>query len=385
VASRSRVIYIAHTGIEYSETFLSQTLQSFSERFDVCFLSGAKTRKSPDVCPTYLLGFDHLNLIERVYLRLVKCFSSGVTAEWEVRSRKAIRRVRPFLRKGDFVFIEYGVSAVLLRPLIEKMGLKVHFTLHGYDASALLNHDFYRTELKRVFELCEYCFVPSHHVRRRLAVDLGVYDKFVVLPCNPDPSVGESKQAAVKNKIVALGRLSEKKSPFALIEAMRLIVSEVPDARLYLIGDGPLYGEIRKRIVDLGLELSVELMGALPHELALIHLKEAHIFLHHAVTSLNGDQEGLPVAIMEALMLKKPIISTIHSGIPEVLVHGENGWLVQEHDFEGMARFAVELLLGNLSLSSSTYEPLSRVQVISDLVDAACNGLRDDIFLGGKR
>jgi len=66
-------------------------------------------------------------------------------------------------------------------------------------------------------------------------------------------------------------------------------------------------------------------------------MDEAHAFLHHSVTAANGDTEGMPNAIMEAMAMELPVISTYHSGIPELVEDGVNGYLVQEKDVEAYA------------------------------------------------
>jgi len=66
-------------------------------------------------------------------------------------------------------------------------------------------------------------------------------------------------------------------------------------------------------------------------------MSEANIFVHHSVTGPSGDMEGIPNAIMEAMGMELPVLSSIHSGIPELVENGENGFLVQEFDVESYA------------------------------------------------
>ena len=78
-------------------------------------------------------------------------------------------------------------------------------------------------------------------------------------------------------------------------------------------------------------------------------MKQADVFVHHSITSSNGDQEGIPTALMEAMAMELPVISTIHSGIPELVQNGVNGYLVQEKDINTYAKKMSEALkLGKL-------------------------------------
>ena len=112
---------------------------------------------------------------------------------------------------------------------------------------------------------------------------------------------------------------------------------------LTIIGDGPLRADVAQIVKDLDLSNKVRLLGRQPHELVLQEIQRAHIYVQHSVTAPDGDEEGLPVSITEALAAGLPVVSTIHSGIPEVVRHGENGYLVNEGDIEMMATFMSKL------------------------------------------
>ena len=77
--------------------------------------------------------------------------------------------------------------------------------------------------------------------------------------------------------------------------------------------------------------------------------RDAHVFVAPSVTGKNGDQEGIPVGLMEALAQGMPVISTLHGGIPELIQHGQSGFLVPERDVEELAA-TLELLLSNPQL-----------------------------------
>ena len=86
------------------------------------------------------------------------------------------------------------------------------------------------------------------------------------------------------------------------------------------------------------IEDKVRLHGAQTHDFVIGLMKEADIFIQHSITvQETGDEEGLPVAILEAMALGLPVVSTYHAGIPEAVVNGSNGFLVEEGDVEGMA------------------------------------------------
>jgi len=94
-------------------------------------------------------------------------------------------------------------------------------------------------------------------------------------------------------------------------------------------------------LVDSG---NLNFTGAVDHKRALGLLQQAKVFVQHSVTSGTGDQEGLPNSIVEAMRNGKPVVSTIHSGIPEIVEDGKSGFLVQEHDYHSFADFMIRLI-----------------------------------------
>ena len=110
-----------------------------------------------------------------------------------------------------------------------------------------------------------------------------------------------------------------------------------------MVGDGPLFEQARQLIAELDLGDTVNLLGHQSHDNVIAEYKKAHIYVQHSVVAPDGDEEGLPVSITEALAAGLPVVSTRHSGIPEAVRHGETGYLVEEHDVDGMAEHIARL------------------------------------------
>ena len=146
-------------------------------------------------------------------------------------------------------------------------------------------------------------------------------------------------------KFLFVGRLIKKKGPRELVMAfarLRQLAPEI-DAELSLCGAGSLESELRRDIERLGLQQTVQLRGAVPNAQVREAMMQAHIMVQHSVETDSGDMEGLPVSLTEAAASGLPIIATRHSGIPEIVQDGVNGFLVEEHDVEAMAARMIEL------------------------------------------
>src|SRR5439155_17216983 len=109
------------------------------------------------------------------------------------------------------------------------------------------------------------------------------------------------------------------------------------DWRYHIIGDGPLRTSLERLAAELGLAQRVTFSGSLPHCEVKRQLRSAHLFLLPSVTASDGDMEGIPVALMEAMAAGLIAVSTYHSGIPELIEDGATGFLAPERDTEALA------------------------------------------------
>ncbi|WP_227271316.1 glycosyltransferase [Roseobacter weihaiensis] len=139
-------------------------------------------------------------------------------------------------------------------------------------------------------------------------------------------------------RLLSVSRLVEKKGLSVAIEALALMRDSHPDVdwRYDIGGDGPLEAALKAQVARAGLQDRIRFLGALSHEETLRRISEADVLLVPSVTAADGDQEGIPVTLMEAMALGTPVCTTRHSGIPELVTHGETGVLSDEGDAAGL-------------------------------------------------
>ena len=131
------------------------------------------------------------------------------------------------------------------------------------------------------------------------------------------------------------------------------------DFDVQAIGDGPEEGELRAAVADAGLGDVVTFHGSKPHDFVLKLMTEADCLALPSVTAADGDQEGIPVTLMEAMAARLPVVSTYHSGIPELVSDNETGLLVPERDAAALAD-AIERLMIDPSLGERLAENAHR-------------------------
>ena len=120
------------------------------------------------------------------------------------------------------------------------------------------------------------------------------------------------------------------------IRAIARLISSGRRVSYSVVGDGELRSDLEQLIKDLGIESEVLLLGRRNHEEVLRLILDAHVLVAPSVTAANGDQEGIPNVLKEAMASGLPVLSTQHSGIPELVQNGISGFLVPERDVDAL-------------------------------------------------
>lgn len=163
--------------------------------------------------------------------------------------------------------------------------------------------------------------------------------------------------------LVSVARLVEKKGIEYAIRALAHVISECPNIQYRIIGDGPLQSSLERLVADLRLGSHVTFAGIKTSDQVADELRRAHVLLAPSVTSRSGDMEGIPTVLMEAMATGMPVISTRHSGIPELVEDGVSGRLVDERDVDGLANAIRDLVRDTAkwrSMGDAGHEKVSR-------------------------
>lgn len=145
-------------------------------------------------------------------------------------------------------------------------------------------------------------------------------------------------------RLLSIARLVEKKGIGYGLEALAHLRKQGHDVHYTVVGDGPLRDELEKRAAELGVSEAFDITGWAGRDEVAHRLREADVFLTPSVTAASGDEEGIPVVLMEAMACGVPVIATRHAGIPELVRDGHSGLLVEERDAEGLAAAVSRML-----------------------------------------
>jgi glycosyltransferase involved in cell wall biosynthesis len=217
-------------------------------------------------------------------------------------------------------------------------GTPFSFTVHGpeeFDAPRSLG-------LREKIRRCAFVAAVSSFGRSQLYrhADLGDWHKIKVVHCGLDRLFLDAEPPAMISggRLVCVGRLCEQKGQIVLLRAIRRVLDAGHACSLILAGDGELRGEILREITALSLESTVAITGWISSSAVRDEILAARGLV------LPSFAEGLPVVLMEAMALGKPVLTTYVAGIPELVEHGRSGWLVPAGDVDALAAALVELL-----------------------------------------
>ena len=237
------------------------------------------------------------------------------------------------LERIDHLHAHFGTNPAEIAMLAYELGGPTYsFTVHGpeeFDSPQALGlgekgrraafvvgvSSFGRSQLFR--------WLPQDHWHKVEVVHCGLDQDF--LGATPTPQVGAPR-------LVCVGRLCEQKGQLLLLEATRRLLDAGVPIELVLAGDGEMRAEVERTIDALAIRASVRITGWIDSRQVRDEILAARALV------LPSFAEGLPVVIMEAMALSRPVISTYVAGIPELVRDGEIGWLVAAGDVDALAR-----------------------------------------------
>ncbi|MBF0142978.1 MAG: glycosyltransferase [Magnetococcales bacterium] len=163
-----------------------------------------------------------------------------------------------------------------------------------------------------------------------------------VVRCGVDPDrflppPARSRQPGAPLEILCVASFRLVKGHAFLLEGCRLLKERGWRFRLHLVGDGPEASSIRRQLEAAGLTGEVILHGPLPGPEVALRMQSADVVALTSVMGPEGEREGIPVALMEAMACERPVVSSRLSGIPELVIEGETGFLTEPGDSEAIA------------------------------------------------
>ncbi|MEM7619935.1 MAG: glycosyltransferase [Pseudomonadota bacterium] len=245
---------------------------------------------------------------------------------------------------GPNVLVAVQLKDILQQNLNREIPLIGVF--HGYDLSKYLKKNGIQDYIDNASSIDRFVTISQYW--ETLLVEAGISKqkiKTVRLGVDiPAKKQITSRADASVCSIVSVGRMVEKKGFDDLIEAFGVVAKSHSAVTLELVGDGPLKSQLIQQAKKAGVGDRIKFWGSFSHAQALEKIRSATVFALPSKTASDGDMEGIPVVLMEAMAAAVPVVSTYHSGISELIEDGISGLLVPEHSPSQLAGSIIDLL-----------------------------------------
>jgi colanic acid/amylovoran biosynthesis glycosyltransferase len=274
---------------------------------------------------------------------------SGISVEegwkrrWFTLSRSAsCFKDKNKLKSLQLIHAHFGPDGVYALPLAESLNIPLVTTFHGYDAttkdsvfwrSRSVQNWHYLMGREALSRKGSLFIAVSEHIKNQLISKGFPKEKIVVHHIGIDVEKFNPQSIPSQERyILSVGRHTAKKGISTLLQAFARIAWQYPNVKLIQIGSGALTERLISLTEELGITKQVRFLGVQPHSAVQMWMRGAEMFALPSETAPDGDSEGLPMVLGEALACGVPVVSTWHSGIPEIVLHEQTGFLSPEKD-----------------------------------------------------
>ena len=319
-----------------TETFISQDVAHLSKKHDLLFIctkvDRSHTLPSGNV---KVLNFKRHYLQKKLWRYDIRL--SYRNNSFKNQLNKIIDAFNP-----DIIHCQFGIASLKLIDNIKNDTIPLVIQFRGYDASRLLNKKSYVKRLQKVLNKRNYY---SIFVSKSLRENLKKYSinvkNSMILHSGIDINKFVREEGTEHDDFTFLqvSSLNQKKGHEYTLKAFAKFISlqKSKKFKLVLTGDGERKTQLIYLTQQLEIQDYVEFVGFVSPQEVKVLLQNADVFVHHSITPENGDEEGIPNALMEAMAMELPVLSTYHAGISELVRDGINGYLVKEKDVESYA------------------------------------------------
>ncbi|MCC5908494.1 MAG: glycosyltransferase [Balneolaceae bacterium] len=268
-----------------------------------------------------------------------------------------LNRPLPFYRdivfdiKPDLIHSHFGFDGYKLINIAKESGIPLIVSFYGSDVSRLPTELGWKRRYQKLAKSASHFIAASAFMKSKL-IDLGFPENAITIVrfgLDLDKHRFEEGSRHPLSLILA-GRLVEKKGFEFALRAIAASKNRGHNWKADLYGDGPLLESVKNLVIELGLNDSVQFHGFQPVETILDALRNHTLLLAPSVTASDGDMEGLPNTILEAMAAGTPVITTRHAAIPEAIIHEKSGFLADQRDTKELGLILDRIANGETNL-----------------------------------
>ncbi len=331
------ILFFSDTVFNVSETFIFNQINSPLIKNEIIISYNIHDKlHTPKKLRNYKIKDYPIGIPDRILSKLLRILLNTGTYTFPFSAQLKLHAI---IKKHavSLIHCNYGNNALKLLPISRFLDIPIITHFHGYDSSKLLNDPIYFKNLKKIFKFSAKVITVSSDMFERLSKFGLTKDKNITIPYGIDLSKFKKRNFEKSNlttlQLLHAGRLTPKKGVIELVKVFHSILSK-SRKKLFLtiIGDGVDKVLIENYITQNNLQTSIKLLGAQPNSIVIGAMQSTDIFVLNSRTSEDGDMEGFPNTIMEAMAAGCAVVSTFHAGIPDAIDNNVNGLLVEERN-----------------------------------------------------
>jgi colanic acid/amylovoran biosynthesis glycosyltransferase len=299
----------------------------------------AQKRENQDKFP-----FAKLDIVDKPAFHFLRrfWFRQVFNKPWQI-SRGELASIVGVLNRenAQLLHIFFGHIAVHLLPLIRAWSKPSVVSFHGADVLVDMEKPAYRKATRQMLDAVTRVFARTASLKRAV-VELGCDENKIDIvrtgiPLEEFPFREREFPTDGRWRFLQASRLVQKKGIATTLHAFTAFLNHYPQATLTIAGEGPMLKELKELTRKLKIADRVALPGFLAPEKLRDLYYASHIFLHPSETGSDGNQEGIPNSMLEAMATGLSVFATEHGGIPEAIENGVSGILVSERDYEALS------------------------------------------------
>jgi colanic acid/amylovoran biosynthesis glycosyltransferase len=270
-------------------------------------------------------------------------------------SNSQVRTIVSFIEKHkiDICQFHYGTDCGIYYPLLKKISIPSVVSFYGYDSSSFPKYLYgygRRYLTSRVFNCASGILAMSPDMKQDL-IESGCPEEKIIIHYHGVDCMKFKYQKEYPEKdnlrLLILASLVPKKGHIFLFRSLqKLVDSGINNFRLRVVGTGRMESDLKNYVLNNNLSDLIDFIGVVNYgsEEMFAEYYNADIFIHPSVIAPDGDKEGIPGTLVEAMSAGIPVLSTYHAGIPSVIESGKTGLLVKENDVDALAGSLIHLL-----------------------------------------
>ncbi|MDZ3012583.1 glycosyltransferase [Klebsiella quasipneumoniae] len=339
------------------------------------FLNYNLKEKVDYIFPSNFTTQGRLTVLTKRFSHALKCLTSGKVNAFNIVKYghlshslylpSIIGSIKSVYR-ADYFVAHFGTCGTIANSLRELGVLdgKIVTIFHGFDISIKDVLARYKKQYVNLFAEGDL-FFPISHLWKEKMISLGCESskiEVIRMGIHVDEFVYKGRDIKDVLNIVSVCRLIEKKGIEYSIRACSILKGNNIPFKYTIVGYGPLESSLRSLIDELGLADVVTITGFQSQSNVKAILDKSNVFVLPSITSENGDMEGIPVALMEAMACGLPVVSTYHSGIPELIENNSSGYLCDEKSIKQISEKLMFIYNNPASVLSATVNARKKIE-----------------------